>query len=110
MEREAMSSRDSKDEAPEHRRRTWWLLARLRRLSPEVECSWAHAVALIDGLTKKNEQEGLNSEQGKILKTRWVGQAKMYERLWRGQRSLYYLIRVPIIIGATTIPVLASLG
>ena len=34
----------------------------------------------------------------------------MYERLWRGQRSVYYLLRIPIIAGATTIPVLASLA
>jgi hypothetical protein len=34
----------------------------------------------------------------------------MYEQLWRGQRATYYLVRVPIILGATTIPVLASLG
>ena len=33
----------------------------------------------------------------------------MYEQLWRGQRATYYLVRVPIILGATTIPVLASL-
>ena len=55
-------------------------------------------------------EDDLSPEQCQILKIRWVEQAKMYDQLWRGQRAVYYLVRVPIILGATTIPVLASLG
>ena len=91
-------------------RRTWSLLARLRRLSPEAEASWNEANNLIDGLAADDAAQGLMTQQCKILKSRWVEQTKMYERLWRGQRWGYYALRIPIIIGATTIPVLASLA
>jgi hypothetical protein len=105
-----MNAHDDNAETKRERlRRTWWLLARLRRLSPEVETSWREASQLISGLSDDTESS-LTPQQCRILKTRWVEQAKMYERLWRGQRSVYYLVRVPIIVGATTIPVLASLG
>jgi hypothetical protein len=37
-------------------------------------------------------------------------QTKNFERLWRNQRGFYHFLRIPIILGATTIPVLASLS
>jgi Protein of unknown function (DUF4231) len=86
------------------------LLAALRRLSPEGEASWRDALALIDGLQGPDPDKNLSAEQCKFLKSRWVGQTIMYEQLWRSQRGAYYLFRVPIILGATTIPVLASLS
>jgi hypothetical protein len=83
--------------------------SRLSRGKPAVEDSWREAVTLIDALGADAE-DGLSPEQCQILKTRWVEQAMMYDQLWRGQRAIYYLVRVPIILGATTIPVLASLS
>jgi hypothetical protein len=64
---------------------------------------------LIDALGGDTE-DSLRPEQCRLLKVRWVEQAKMYDQLWRVQRATYYMVRVPIILGATTIPVLASLG
>jgi hypothetical protein len=87
--------------------RTWIrrLFSRLNRLSPEVKLAWWEAAQLIDGLNGD-----LTDAQRQILRVRWVEQTKMYERLWRGQRTVYYMIRVPIILGAATVPVLASLS
>src|SRR5690349_3732502 len=59
--------------------------ARLRRAHQEVEDSWEQATKLIDALGAAAE-EALTREQCQILKTRWIGQLKMYERLWRRQR------------------------
>jgi Protein of unknown function (DUF4231) len=84
----------------------WSPFAWLGRLSPTVVASWQDAVKLINRLQSK----GLTPEQCRTLKSRWVRQAIMYERLWRSQRWGYYLLRIPIIAAATTIPVLASLS
>jgi hypothetical protein len=92
---------------PRPRRLTW--SARLGRGRPAVEDSWVEASRLIDALGGDGEED-LSAEQCRILKIRWIEQAKMYEQIWRQQRAVYYIVRVPIILGATTIPVLASLG
>jgi ABC-type multidrug transport system fused ATPase/permease subunit len=90
--------------------RRWSSLSRLRGLSPEVAASWDDAEKLIDRMKGDPEQDRLTAEECQILKTRWVDQTTMYERLWRGQRWVFYLVRVPVILLATTIPVLASLA
>jgi hypothetical protein len=86
-----------------------WRSARRRRRDAAVEDSWDEALRLIDALGGEGDDR-LSPEQCQVLRVRWVEQARMYDQLWRGQRAVYYLVRVPIILGATTIPVLASLG
>jgi|HubBroStandDraft_1064217.scaffolds.fasta_scaffold361770_1 hypothetical protein len=101
-----MNAHEDHNQIPDDRR-VWIyrMFTRLHHLSPEVELTWQEATKLIGGL-----KDSLTDEQRRILNTRWVGQTKMYERLWRGQRTVYYLIRVPIILGAATVPVIASLS
>ena len=53
--------------------------------------------------------EDLDPNQLDIVKMRWLEPAKHYDRLWFEHRLIYYGFRVPIIIGAATVPVLASL-
>lgn len=52
---------------------------------------------------------GLSPAQLKIIQARWIDQGRRSDALWRNQRLAYYLFRVPIIVGAATVPVLASL-
>jgi len=66
--------------------------------------SWETAGKLIDGLTELGETER------EILRTRWLGEVRLYQNLWKRQRRAYYLLRTPMVIGATTVPVLAGLG
>jgi hypothetical protein len=65
---------------------------------------WKAAENLINNL------EGLDDTERQIVRTRWLSVAKRYEELWRNERIAYYSFRVPIIIGAATVPVLASLS
>jgi len=53
--------------------------------------------------------EDLDEKERDIVRLRWLDSAERYDRLWRGHRLIYYGFRVPIIIGAATVPVLASL-
>jgi hypothetical protein len=101
---------DSDSTACSRRPRRWSLTAALRRMSPEGEASWRDAVKLIDGMAGDDPAQELSAHECRILKSRWIGQTVMYEHLWRSQRGTYYLLRIPIILGATTIPVLASLS
>ncbi len=94
---------------PPKRRRRSWIGSLLQRPSSDVQACWDEARRLIDAMKGQDGQDSLTGEQCEIVLCRWLGQVEMYERLWRGQRNVYYLLRVPIIIGATTIPVLASL-
>jgi hypothetical protein len=96
------------DPTPKPRRRSW-IGSLLQRPNADVQACWDEARKLIEAMKGRDEQEDLTDEQCEIILCRWLGQVEMYERLWRGQRNVYYLLRVPIIIGATTIPVLASL-
>ncbi len=66
--------------------------------------SWEKASELVAGL------EDLSPEQREIAQARWVQQGRMYETLWRRQRFAFYCLRVPIILGAATVPVLAGLS
>lgn len=77
---------------------------RTRRGREELEAGWSAASALI------SSAEGLTDEQRDFVRTRWLGEARRYDRAWRAQRLGYYSLRVPIIIGAATVPVLASLA
>ena len=52
----------------------------------------------------------LTSEQRTIVRSRWLDQGKRYDALWRNQRLAHHWFRVPIIIGAATVPVLAGLN
>ena len=53
---------------------------------------------------------GLDEKELDIVRLRWLESAKRYDELWRAHRQVFYLVRVPIIIGAATVPVLASLS
>jgi hypothetical protein len=52
----------------------------------------------------------LDEMDRKLLRTRWLHEAKRYEKLWARQRRWYYRLRVLMIIGAATVPVLAGLS
>lgn len=54
--------------------------------------------------------EELSEAQLSVVKARWLDVQEKWENLWQRQRSIYwYCFRVPIIVGAATVPVLASL-
>jgi hypothetical protein len=91
------------------RDRSWSPRALFGRMSPEVRASWEVAECLVDRMKGAGEDH-LSSEEVGVVKSRWIDQTIMYERQWRTQRWVYYLFRVPIILLATTIPVLASLA
>jgi hypothetical protein len=65
---------------------------------------WVRAEQLIDALAE------LTDAQREVLKLRWLEEAKRYDRAWRLQRLTYYCLRIPIIAGAATVPVLAGLA
>jgi hypothetical protein len=53
----------------------------------------------------------LDEAQRSVIKARWLDQQKRWENLWQRQRFIYwYCFRVPIIVGAATVPVLAGLN
>jgi hypothetical protein len=52
----------------------------------------------------------LDQKDIEIVRLRWLQNAEHSDGLWRSHRSVYYGFRVPIIIGAATVPVLASLS
>lgn len=52
----------------------------------------------------------LKEKERDVVRLRWFGAAKRYDLLWRQHRLFYYGYRVPIVIGAATVPVLASLS
>jgi hypothetical protein len=107
---EDASRRGRRREARERKQvRTWWLIARLQRPTPEVQASWRNARRILRGMRGESPRDNVTAKQCEVLESRWIDQTLMYERLWRSQRGVYYLVRVPIILGATTIPVLASL-
>jgi hypothetical protein len=66
--------------------------------------NWKTAGNLIDGLTELSESERV------IVRTRWLDEARAYRNLWKLQRRAYYSLRIPMVIGATTVPALAGLG
>jgi hypothetical protein len=65
--------------------------------------AWDQAEALVKELP-------ISERQRLIITTRWVEHGRRYERMWRSQRGRHYALRVPIILGAATVPVLASLN
>jgi hypothetical protein len=67
------------------------------------EQSWLSAERLIDSLEEMSEQER------DIVRTRWLNESRRYHELWQKQRLDYFLLRGPMVIGATTVPVLISL-
>jgi hypothetical protein len=88
--------------------RTW--LRSFRRGTPREdpsECEdplgWKAASELIDNLN-------LDKRDKTLVRTRWLCEAKRYEKLWARQRSAYYWLRVFIVTGAATVPVLAGLS
>jgi hypothetical protein len=54
--------------------------------------------------------EDLDKNERQIVRMRWLDSAERYDQLWRSHRLVFYGFRVPIIIGAATVPVLASLS
>jgi hypothetical protein len=60
------------------------------------------AVKVIDGV-------GLDDVEREIVETRWLGEVLRWEKTWQLQRLFYTWLRIPIIIGAATVPVLAGL-
>jgi hypothetical protein len=72
------------------------------RTSHLVYKAWDEAEALVHELP-------MSERQRRIIATRWVEHGRRYERMWRSQRGRHYALRVPIIFGAATVPVLASL-
>jgi hypothetical protein len=65
---------------------------------------WETAEELIDGFKE------LEKAEREIVRTRWLNEVMLYHHLWKRQRFAYYALRAPMIIGATTVPVLASLS
>jgi hypothetical protein len=51
----------------------------------------------------------LTDSEREKLRWRWLKEAQHYDRLWRERRRRDYALRVPIVIGAATVPVLAGL-
>jgi hypothetical protein len=52
----------------------------------------------------------LDPSQREKIRWRWLKEAEHYDGLWRRRRRWDYALRVPIVIGAATVPVLAALG
>jgi hypothetical protein len=52
----------------------------------------------------------LEPTQRETIRRRWLEEAKHYDDLWRTRRRWDYTLRVLIVIGAATVPVLAGLG
>jgi hypothetical protein len=52
----------------------------------------------------------LDGEQLDIVKLRWFEETKDFDLFWRRKRVFHYCFRVPTIIGAATVPVLAGLS
>ena len=77
---------------------------RARHLQGYAEDCWNDAAAVLDSV------DGLTDGQRKIAQARWIDQGRRSDALWRNQRLAYYAFRVPIIVGAATVPVLASLA
>jgi len=57
-----------------------------------------------------NSFEDLEECEREIVQTRWLNEVTLYHSLWKRQRAAYYSLRIPMVIGATTVPVLASLS
>jgi hypothetical protein len=53
---------------------------------------------------------GLDETDLEIVRLRWVRKGQRHDRQWRNHRTAHYWFRVPIIVGAATVPVLAGLG
>lgn len=66
--------------------------------------SWETAEKLVSGL------EELEAAEQDIVRTRWLNESRQYHKLWKSQRFAYYSFRIPMVVGATTVPVLASLS
>src|SRR5262245_29273597 len=65
--------------------------------------NWADIDARLDAILSD-----LDDTQRDLIRIRWLQAAQRKERLWRSHRSHYYWMRIPIIIGAATVPVLVS--
>jgi hypothetical protein len=76
---------------------------RARHLQGYADGCWDDAADVLEN------DSGLTPAQLKIVQARWIDQGRRSDALWRNQRLAYYAFRVPIIIGAATVPVLASL-
>ena len=44
-----------------------------------------------------------------MIRRRWLKEAEHYDSLWRRQRWKDYALRIPLLVGAATVPVLAGL-
>jgi hypothetical protein len=66
--------------------------------------SWETAAELIDSCKE------LGPSERRIVRTRWLNEVMLYHKLWKRQRAAYYALRTPMMIGATTVPVLAGLS
>jgi hypothetical protein len=76
---------------------------RARHLRGYADGCWDDAAEVLAN------DSGLTPAQLKIVQARWIDQGRRSDALWRNQRLAYYSFRVPIIVGAATVPVLASL-
>jgi hypothetical protein len=82
--------------------RYWWNRVGVRK--GERQRYWCEAMAAL-----RENLADLEPHQRDLVRLRWLEGAKRYDREWRSLRRTYYLFRVPTIIGAATVPVLASL-
>jgi hypothetical protein len=52
----------------------------------------------------------LTPGERETIRLRWLKEAEHYDGLWRQQRSKDYALRIPLVVGAATVPVLAGLN
>lgn len=71
-----------------------------------INQSWAAAERFLDC----HDCVPLDSSQRETIRRRWLKEAEHYDVLWRARRRWDYVLRVMIVIGAATVPVLAGLG
>ena len=83
--------------------REWPLLDKLS-LGKPPNPTWEAAENIIGKL------EELDETEREIVRTRWLTEVKQYDRLWQRQRLGYYSLRVPMVVVAATVPLLASLN
>ncbi|HEX4625671.1 MAG TPA: DUF4231 domain-containing protein [Solirubrobacteraceae bacterium] len=98
-----MADESDDPQAPERRRRSSKLAGRLTPSTWDPGPTWKTTEKVLDG--------ELDEAQRSVVKARWLGEAERWQNLWQRQRFIYwYCFRIPIIIGAATVPVLASLS
>jgi Protein of unknown function (DUF4231) len=78
----------------------------VRREHDWLEESWK---ASGEFLTCAECLPGLSPSQRETIRRRWLKEAEHYDVLWRRQRWKDYALRIPLVVLAATVPVLAGL-